>query len=407
MTETFDALRAQLIIMLPHAQGVAEHPPEFSDDDDDDDTDEKPEQRSPCENVFEPQTEMVINYKRPLSPIMEESEDETCKTFVMNETKNLDSTSTGCVETGEAIMGVTKTLMASNDTLFNFEDTFGDDVFSPRTNSQNDIVKDGKLADSSGPSTPTPRSFKPMEFEVNDVSANDLLSPDQQKTLSEDICTEHLSSDAVDTTFTTNTLEEKTCISVHIREDEKISEISEPDWGSSGQFDLNSLNDVPSMGVMENGEDDEQSECNDFENDDSSSTVNIPKNDENVEQNDPPSAQHRSFLPVHQQNGDDESYKDKTSNFLLNEIKYSAGHYQKSSEIRPLIYDNVKENTDPNSKHYDQTEATTNKGDENNMFAKNLTESGIFEGDLLNETDVIMQNSTFVSSDHTFFLFGV
>lgn len=393
MNDTFDALRKQLIIMLPHAQGVTEHPPDFSDDDDDD-TDEKPEQRSPCENISEPHTEMVINYKRPLSPIMEESEDETCKTFVMNETKNLDSTSTGCVETGEAIMGVTKTLMASNDTLFNFEDTFGDDVFSPRTNSQNDIVKDSKVnhPDSSGASTPTPRSFKPMEFEINEVcSANDLLSPDQQKTLSEDICTvEHLSSDAVDTTFTTNTLEEKTCISVNIKEDEKISEISEPDWGSSGQFDLNSLNDVPSMGVLEN--EDEQSQCNEIENDDSSSTVNIPKNEVNVEEDHP----NHISSNLHRNDDDESSFKDKTTNFLLNEINYSSSQYNKSSEVKPIIYDNIKENTDPNSKQYDQREASTKSGDIN-ALAKNLTESGIFEGDLLNETDSIMQNSTFVS----------
>lgn len=400
MNETFDALRKQLIIMLPHAQGVTEHPPDFSDDDDDDDDiEEKPEQRSPCENISEPHTEMIINYKRPLSPIMEESEDETCKTFVMNETKNLDSTSTGCIETGEAIMGVTKTLMASNDTLFNFEDTFGDDVFSPRTTSQNDIVKDTTKAghpDSSGASTPTPRSFKPMEFETNEVcNVNDLLSPDQQKTLSEDICTvDHLSSDAVDTTFTTNTLDEKTCISVHIKEDEKISEISEPDWGSSGQFDLNSLNDVPSMGIMEN-EDDEQSQCNEFENDESSSTVDIPKKEEEKAEQDNPNTR---TLPSHQHNGDDESYKDKTTNFLRNEINYSAGHYNhnKSSGIKSMIYDNVKENTDPNAKQCDRMEVPI-KGDDMNLFAKNLTESGIFEGDLLNETDVIMQKSTFVS----------
>lgn len=387
MNDTFDALRKQLIIMLPHAQGVTEHPPDFSDDDDDEDTDEKPEQRSPCENVIEPHTEMVINYKRPLSPIMEESEDETCKTFVMNETKNLDSTSTGCIETGEAIMGVTKTLMASNDTLFNFEETFGDDVFSPRTNSQNDIGR----PDTSGTSTPTPRSFKPIEFEGNDIcSANDLLSPDQQKTLSEDICTvEHLSSDAVDTTFTTNTLEEKTCISVNFKEDEKISEISEPDWGSS-QFDLNSLNDVPSMGVLDN--EDEQSQCNEFENDESSSTVNIPKKEEKIQEDHP----NLQILPTIHQNEDDESYKDKTINFLQNEINYSSNHYNKSSEIKPVIFDNIKENTDPNSKHYDQIEAST-KNDDINLFAKNLTESGIFEGDLYSETDVIMPNSTFVS----------
>ncbi|KAJ6646859.1 hypothetical protein Bhyg_02073, partial [Pseudolycoriella hygida] len=399
LNETFDALRKQLIIMLPHAQGIAEHPPDFSDDDDDDDyTEEKPEQRSPCENVTELPTEMVINYKRPLSPIMEESEDETCKTFILNETKNFDSTSTGCIETGEAIMGVTKTLMASNDTLFNFEDAFGDDAFSPRTTSQNDIVKESKLnhPDSSDASTPTPRTFKPIEFETHETcNVNDLLSPDQQKTLSEDICTvDHVSSDAVDTTFTTNTLEEKTCISVHMKDDEKISEISEPDWGSSGQFDLNSLNDVPSMDILDN--DDEHG--TEFENDDSSSTVNLPNKEENVVEDHPnPSI----FSTVHQ-NEDDESFKNKTTNFLLNEINYSSGYYNKSSDIKPIIYDNVKENTDPNVKEYDRIETFSKNDNKILIHTKNLAESGIFEGDLLSETDEIVQNSTFHPADITF-----
>lgn len=40
-----------------------------------------------------PPNEVIINYnKRSLSPIMEESEEETCKTFILNETKYLDST---------------------------------------------------------------------------------------------------------------------------------------------------------------------------------------------------------------------------------------------------------------------------------------------------------------------------
>ena len=38
------------------------------------------------------QKEVIINYKRSLSPIVEESEEETCKTFVLNETKCLDTT---------------------------------------------------------------------------------------------------------------------------------------------------------------------------------------------------------------------------------------------------------------------------------------------------------------------------
>lgn len=39
--------------------------------------------------------QMIINYKRSLSPIMEESEDDiTCRTFAINETRILDNNST-------------------------------------------------------------------------------------------------------------------------------------------------------------------------------------------------------------------------------------------------------------------------------------------------------------------------
>lgn len=163
MNSTYDQLRRQLTEMLPHAQGMGQHN-DFLDDDDDLN---KPDSCSPSENYgikygdldeatnagsFEllgalinpepPATnEMHINYKRPLSPILEESEcDETCRTFVFNnETKLLDSTSTGIMESAsaEAQMGqMPKALMASNDTLFNFEDTLSDQtdnlLMSPR-----------------------------------------------------------------------------------------------------------------------------------------------------------------------------------------------------------------------------------------------------------------------------------
>lgn len=159
MTSTFDQLRRQLTEMLPHAQGMSAHN-DFLDDDLNKDS------NSPSENYGikygeldeasnagsfdligtilnpEPVTELNINYnnyKRPLSPILEESEcDETCRTFVMNnETKLLDSTSTGVMESSyDAVMGqMPKNLMASNDTLFNFEDTLSDPtdiLMSPR-----------------------------------------------------------------------------------------------------------------------------------------------------------------------------------------------------------------------------------------------------------------------------------
>lgn len=162
MTSTFDQLRRQLTEMLPHAQGMSVH----NDFLDDDLTNNK-DSISPSDKYDgvldeasnaasfdllglllnpEPVTELNINYnnyKRPLSPILEESEcDETCRTFVFNnETKLLDSTSTGVMESisagDAAVMGhMPKTLMASNDTLFNFEDTLSDHtdnlLMSPR-----------------------------------------------------------------------------------------------------------------------------------------------------------------------------------------------------------------------------------------------------------------------------------
>lgn len=162
MSSTFDQLRRQLTEMLPHAQGMSAHN-DFLDDDLNNKDSSSPSDNYGIKygeldeatnagsfdligNILnpEPVTELNINYnnyKRPLSPILEESEcDETCRTFVMNnETKLLDSTSTGIMESAsaDALMGqIPKNLMASNDTLFNFEDTLSDQtdnmLMSPR-----------------------------------------------------------------------------------------------------------------------------------------------------------------------------------------------------------------------------------------------------------------------------------
>lgn len=307
---TFDQLRRQLTEMLPHAQGIAQHN-DFLDDDD-----LNKDSASPSENYgikygdldeatnagsFEvlgalinpepPATnEMHINYKRPLSPIMEESEcEETCRTFVFNnETKLLDSTSTGMMESAsaEAQMGqMPKTLMASNDTLFNFEDTLSDQtdnlLMSPRMN---------PTAGSSGSSTlsrheshdkislertPTneepPNMFKSQELDAIDIMKNsirqhplnldlsgsvpstskyeiavsklsledgswplelpeaqqiinDLSSPENNKTA------DSLSFEQ-DITYTID--DQKTCVSLILKnDDERISEISEPLFAS-------------------------------------------------------------------------------------------------------------------------------------------------------------------------------
>lgn len=283
INSTYDALRKQLAEMLPHAQGSGmSGPADFSDEEDSSTQNDRTfeEYRPP------PPNEVIINYKRPLSPIMEESEDETCKTFVMNETRCLDSTSIGCMESGEALLGVTKTLMASNDTLFNLEDTLGDDVFSPRANSQNDLValnvEKSKIVDDFISTTITENiedvrcekfltldlELKGVDKKVNGEELNtsfDLCSPDQVKTFSEEInsgerkSSSELSGTAgdFDATFTANTLDEKTCITVENgvipRDDERISEVSEPDWGSTASCsrnEANSLIDVPSLDTI-------------------------------------------------------------------------------------------------------------------------------------------------------------
>uniref|UniRef100_A0A1B0CUQ2 Uncharacterized protein n=1 Tax=Lutzomyia longipalpis TaxID=7200 RepID=A0A1B0CUQ2_LUTLO len=112
---TFDALRRQLEQVLPHAQGMM-NPINFSDDEEnfqDNRGEVFPDFVLEGASNVQSAKEIIINYqRRPLSPIAEESEDETTfKTFVMNEAKYQDSTSTGCMETGEAIMGILLPLM--------------------------------------------------------------------------------------------------------------------------------------------------------------------------------------------------------------------------------------------------------------------------------------------------------
>ncbi|KAL5285859.1 hypothetical protein ACFFRR_007499 [Megaselia abdita] len=330
---TFDMLRKQLAEVLPQGGVSGGNLPtnDFCDEDEDGCNRTYDEYRNPLMDALleidnEPvqNDQMIINYKRSLSPIMEESEEDiTCKTFAINETRVVDnnSTSTGCVETSEAIMGVSKNLMASNDTLFNFEDTLGDkDDSSLISRSQNDSeantpVKSGKspLASSNNSqatsiatvttsSSETERVYcSPFEDETetddkmmnkrqklsleftNEVFENDdICSPsDQQKTFSEE-CTssDRLSSDLSPTLDNDATNTNDACITVIVKDDddEKISEVSEPEWGSTatgtisvfgtGVFiedhDLNSLADVQSMdlnhhGVFENPSDHEDS----------------------------------------------------------------------------------------------------------------------------------------------------
>lgn len=147
-------------------------------------------------------------------------------------------------------MGVTKVLMASNDTLFNFEDTLGDrdDMFSPRhlcptsgTNSSSHTPQPSiecktptneppaPHTDDLSEETPTLNEPLPkpsmqlnLSFDSNVGNLNELMSPEQQKTFSEEILTmEQVSSDLSATVEgNTNTLDDlKTCISVHFNDE--------------------------------------------------------------------------------------------------------------------------------------------------------------------------------------------
>lgn len=196
-------------------------------------------------------------------------------------------------------MGVNKILTASNDTLFNFEDTLDerDDLLSPRTPIPGDYVHsngsntpqtlspfklttfgdkiqsdDSSSFDSSGaaiyetfasiqkPKKPTylALNLKSNETQQSDseqttptnVQPNDLLSPEQSKTLSDELNTIELQSSELSrsTDMTTNTLDDlKTCISVHgkgetISDNRNASE-SLSEWSESSTS-LKQINDL-------------------------------------------------------------------------------------------------------------------------------------------------------------------
>jgi hypothetical protein len=330
MNDTYDMLRRQLTEMLPHAQGMSTHN-DFLDDDDLKDS------SSPSDNYGikygdldeatnaavinpEPANELHINYKRPLSPIMEESEcDETCRTFVCNETKLLDSTSTGMMESAsaEAQMGhMPKALMASNDTLFNFEDTLSDQtdnlLMSPRihtagssgsstlskmdadkislerTPTNEEAPKIDAIVRNSLKQHPlnldlaaVPSTSKyevtvskmsledgswPLELPEAQQIINDLSSPEQNRTA------DSLSFEQ-DVTYTID--DQKTCVSFVLKnDDERISEISEPLFASE------------SIDLMADDDDDkaESLQIDDLLSLDTDDNFNYELNDENGNQ---------------------------------------------------------------------------------------------------------------------------
>ncbi|XP_058456293.1 uncharacterized protein LOC131433733 [Malaya genurostris] len=265
LDSTYDMLRKQLAEMLPHAQGAKENT-EYQEESDTSpdhfgiqygDLDEATNEPS---GSAAKDNEIIINYKRTLSPIMEESEDESFynRTSCYKETSNyVESTSTSCMESFTA-MGLNKTLMASNDTLFNFEDVL-DEILSPRVPSQSHTPtnRDREYSDYF---VRSPRHETPFEL----ISTVDLY--DTPRTL--DLATQRvrdfsLSSpgDPTRVDFSQDssfTLEEKTCISIRRpnEDDERISEISEPCLVSSTSYcnkqeDNNSLMDEEIVSLEE------------------------------------------------------------------------------------------------------------------------------------------------------------
>lgn len=243
LDSTYDLLRKHLAEMLPHAQGAKEAAGCLEDSGSPDHRGEKglDEASNVPSTSAAKDNEMIINYKRTLSPIMEESEDESFynKTSYYKEASNyVESTSTGCMESLTA-MGVNKTLMASNDTLFNFEDVL-DEILSPRIPSQSHTPtnRDRDITDQ--------RLRSPRHVTLTESTSTNELLPQlaRDSSLSSTGDTARIDF-SQDSTFT---LDEKTCISLSRpnEEDERISEISEPILVSSSSG-LNKPDDANSL----------------------------------------------------------------------------------------------------------------------------------------------------------------
>lgn len=300
-------------------------------------------------------------------------------------------------------MGVTKVLMASNDTLFNFEDTLGDrdDMFSPRNSSHsgnntatsntpqpincktptNDIhssdVSDNtaierhneQIAKTTFATRPT---LLHLDFDMNDGNRtppnpiNDLLSPEQPKTFSEEINTvELLSSDFSGTIdATTNTLDDlKTCISVHLKDDadKGLSENSYIDWAESvipsiaqsstpSECDDTNTNGNDTTGL-------DIDEGNKIEiNDDNLDNISIETTEDdksNRSFNDHPIIEDTNFINNYSIDGGDTSGSTRythqnTLDFLTNEIEYTSSQNYLSKKLNDLS-EHSKENKSPNT----------------------------------------------------------
>lgn len=213
-------LRHQLANSLPHSGGNSN---EFFNQHDDDELNEEnqlvDEAASTEPEPFKKQSnELLLNYKRSLSPIVEEpeAEDQPSSIRSMNKLSSFNDSTTSAESSSfnalDALMGqMPRTLYASNDTLFAFEDSFND----------NDIV--------------SPRKLQPQqEFAKKSVDENTQSSRvndvDSEMSNADEHTDSHSTQPTIGHDFTASN-EMKTCISVD-KEEERLSEISEPTFDS-------------------------------------------------------------------------------------------------------------------------------------------------------------------------------
>lgn len=214
-------LRLQLEEMLPHSGGNNN---EFFNQQDDDDELNEENQIEDEAATSEPEpfkkqsNELLLNYKRSLSPIVEEpeAEDQPSSIRSMNKLSSFNDSTTSAESSSfnalDALMGqIPRTLYASNDTLFAFEDSFNDnDIVSPRKlQPQQEFAK------------------KSVDENTQSLRVNDV---DSEMSNADEHTDSHSTQPTIGHDFTASN-EMKTCISVD-KEDERLSEISEPTFDS-------------------------------------------------------------------------------------------------------------------------------------------------------------------------------
>ncbi|XP_055530816.1 uncharacterized protein LOC129721824 isoform X2 [Wyeomyia smithii] len=237
LDSTYDLLRRQLTEMLSHAQSAKEPADRHEENDshpdhygiqygDLDEASNAPSASSAMDN------ELIINYKRTLSPIIEESEDESFynKASFYKESSNfVESTSTGCMGSTTA-MGINRTLMASNDTLFNFEEML-DEILSPRISSQSHtpINREKEIPDYFLRS-PRHESTSELSKKVDTLKLSSDFAIIVQQTQDSSLSSPGDQAQIDNSQSSSIVMEEKTCVYIGkpAEDNERISEISEP-----------------------------------------------------------------------------------------------------------------------------------------------------------------------------------